>query len=62
MQNDTIAVGGGRRVVKIKQLRECWPSLRVYLVASKWCAIEEIKLDTILKIVTKIHILRSRAS
>ena len=62
MQNDTIAVGDGRRVVKIKQLRECWSSLRVYLVASERCAIEGIKLDTILKIVAKMHILKSHAS
>lgn len=62
MQNDRIAVGSGHRVVKIKQLRECWPSCRVYLVASEWCAIEEIELDSLLKIVTKMHILKSHAS
>ena len=47
MQNDTIVVGGGHRVVKINQLRESWPSLRVYLVVSERCAIEEVELDSL---------------
>ena len=47
MQNDTIVVGGGHRVVKISQLRESWPSLRVYLVVSERCAIEEVELDSL---------------
>lgn len=62
MQNDTIVVGGGHRVVKINQLRECWPSLRVYLVVSERCAVEEVELDSLLKIVAKMHILKSHAS
>lgn len=47
MQNDTIVVGGGHRVMKINQLRESWPSLRVYLVVSERCAIEEVELDSL---------------
>lgn len=61
MQNDAIVVGGGHRVVKIKQLRECWPSLRVFLVVSERFAIEEIELDSLLKIGTKMHTLKSHA-
>ena len=38
------------------------PSLRVYLVASERCAIEEIEFDSLLKIVTIMHILKSHAS
>ena len=62
MQNDAIVVGGGHRVVKIKQLRECWPSLRVFLVVSERFAIEEIELDSLLKIGTKMHTLKSHDS